>query len=82
MPVTIENLTMQLVLLRLNSGQTLHIAPRITSEEIMDVEVENNAKVQKLKERHVIAVHPVAKKERTHAGMHEKEKEKSIKGKK
>lgn len=53
MPVKIENLTMKPVLLRLNSGKTLHISPRATIE-IMDVEVEKNAMVEKLCDRRVI----------------------------
>ncbi|MCP4428740.1 MAG: hypothetical protein GY803_30005 [Chloroflexi bacterium] len=61
MPVKIENITSRPVLLRLNSGQTLHLAPRKTSEEIREVEVSNNAKVQKLQERHVIALRKAPK---------------------
>lgn len=56
--VTIENLTNRPVLLRLNSGTTLHLAPRATSSELMDVEVNQNDKVKKLEDRHVIARHP------------------------
>ncbi len=58
MSVTIENLTNRPVLLRLNSGMTLHLAPRATSSEIMDVEVNQNDKVEKLKGQHVIVLHP------------------------
>lgn len=62
MPVTIENLTNRPVLLRLNSGQTLHLAPRTTSGEILDVEVKSNAKVQKLEGRRVITLHKIEEK--------------------
>lgn len=58
MPIKIKNLTNRPVLLRLNSGQTLHLPPRIFSNEIMDVEVANNVKVKKLQEQFVIALHP------------------------
>jgi hypothetical protein len=57
MPITIENLTNRPVLLRMNSGQTLHLSPRTTSGEIVDADVQNNAKVQKLEGRRVIALH-------------------------
>jgi len=60
MTVKIENLTNSPVLLRLNSGQSLHLAPRITLTDILDVEVRNNAKVEKLKGRCVIALHETA----------------------
>ena len=52
----IENLSGRKILIRLSSGQTLHIAPRATSEELSDVEVQN-PKVQKLQDRRVIALH-------------------------
>lgn len=65
MPVTIENLTNRPVLLRLNSGQTLHLTPRTTSGEILDVEVKSNTKVQKLAGRRVIALHETEEKRPT-----------------
>ncbi len=61
MPVEIENLTNRPVLLRLNSGNTMHLAPCTTSTQILDVEVNNNSKVQKLQDRKVIALHPAIK---------------------
>ncbi len=80
MPVKIENLTTRPVLLRLNSGQTLHLAPRTISAEVYDVEVENNPKVQKLQDRCVIDLQVSGvKKERLPAGT---EKAKYTKGKK
>lgn len=83
MNVKIENLTNRPVLLRLNSGQSLHLSPRITSAEILDVEVRNNAKVKKLQNRHIIALH-VAKKrvQPSVAPKPKKEKAESTKGKK
>lgn len=65
MPVKIENLTNRLVLLRLNSGQTLHLSPRETSEEVRETEVMSNVKVQKLEGRRVISVHKVSAKKRS-----------------
>lgn len=62
MPVVIENRTNRLVLLRLNSGQTLHLAPYKTSVELRDVEVKSNGKVQKLQNQRIIALHPVEEK--------------------
>ncbi len=56
MATKIENLSGRKVLIRLSSGQALHIAPRTTSEELSDVEV-NNPKVQKLQDRRVITLH-------------------------
>jgi hypothetical protein len=59
MPVTIENLTNRPVLLRFNSGHTLHLAPRTISLEIRDVEINRNAKIQMLMGRRVIALQQV-----------------------
>jgi hypothetical protein len=59
MPVKIENSTNKPVMLRFNSGQTIYLGPKVTSKEIMDVEVKNNHKVQKLKDRHIITLHEV-----------------------
>jgi hypothetical protein len=58
--VTIENLTRRLVSVRLNSGTTLHLPPGTNSPELVDVEVQSNAEVQKLQERRVIALHDSA----------------------
>ncbi len=54
MPVKIKNLTKRPVLLRLNSGQTLHLAPESISAEIHDHEINGNIKANKLKDRNVI----------------------------
>ncbi len=81
MPVKIENLANRPVLLRLNSGQTLHLAPHRTSGEVVDVEVERNAKVQKLEERRVIVLHKVEEKKRSTLAK-KKNKAESTEGKK
>lgn len=64
MPVKIQNQTKKPVLLRLNSGKTLHLAPNAISSELRDAEVDNNAKVQKLQDRLVITLHKIEKIER------------------
>jgi hypothetical protein len=56
MATTIENLTHRKVLVRLSSGETLHLGPRVTSPELTDVEVKND-KVRKLEGQHIIALH-------------------------
>ncbi len=57
MSVKVENLTNSLVLLRLNSGTTLHLPPKAVVDDLLDVEVENNTKMQKLLSRNTIALH-------------------------
>jgi hypothetical protein len=59
MSVKIENLTARPVLLRFNSGRTLHLGSRATSEEILKVELSN--KVEKLEKRYIIVLHDVGK---------------------
>ena len=75
MSVKIKNITKRPVSFRLNSGRTLHLAPGATSPEILDVEVNNNAQVQKLEDRHVIALRQVEKKEQPVAGSEKEEAE-------
>jgi hypothetical protein len=52
--VSLKNLSNRPVLLRLNSGETLHLAPRQISREITKGEILNNQMIQKLVERGVI----------------------------
>ncbi|HMS82434.1 MAG TPA: hypothetical protein PKD12_02140 [Nitrospira sp.] len=56
MPVEIKNLTFRPVLIRLNSGASLHLSPGVTSFEIVDEEIIRNAKVQKLQEQRIITL--------------------------
>lgn len=56
--VKIENLTARPILLRFNSGRTLHLGSRATSEEILKVELSD--KVGRLEKRNVIALHEVS----------------------
>jgi hypothetical protein len=55
MTCTVTNRSGTLVSFRGNSGQTWHLAP-FTSIAVMDVEVTNNPKVQKLEANGMIAV--------------------------
>ncbi len=73
MRVKIQNLSNRPVLLRLNSGQTLHIDPRKTSEEVLDVEIERNAKASKLVARRVIALREMGKDARAPADSKERD---------
>ena len=52
---TFQNLTGRPVLIRCNSGKTLHLPPRATSKAVPEAEVANNPKVEKLIKRRVIA---------------------------
>ena len=60
MPVKITNLSNRPLVLTLSTGSTLHLAPRATSAELTDVEVKNNAKLDKLKDQFVISIHDTA----------------------
>ncbi len=55
--VQIENLTTRPVLLALTSGATLRLSPGEISAKLEDVDVQNNPKINKLREQRVIAVH-------------------------
>lgn len=56
MPVHIQNLTDRPLVLTLSSGSTLHLAPAAMSEPLIDVEVKNNAKLERLGAQGIIAV--------------------------
>ncbi len=56
MPVTLENLSDRPVLFLLASGDTVRLSPGETSDELPDVEVTANSKVEKLRSRGVIGV--------------------------
>lgn len=56
MNCTITNRSGRLVSFRGNGGETWHLAP-FASIEVMDVEVTNNPKVQKLEANGLITVH-------------------------
>jgi hypothetical protein len=56
MASTIQNRAKHLLVLPLNSGGTLHLAPGETSSLIEDFELENNEKVERLLKEGLIAV--------------------------
>ena len=56
MNVKVKNLTNRPVLLRLNSGRSLHLAPRAVSHDIRAAEVDGNGKAEKLRARRIIAI--------------------------
>ncbi len=74
MSIEIKNLTSRPVLMRLNSGQSLHLAPGATSAEVLDSEVSNNPKVTKLQGRHIISLIDVKHKAQKPVGMGAKPK--------
>lgn len=57
MPVKIQNKTDRPVLLRFNSGATLHLGPRGVTAEVVETDV--SSRIRKLEERHVVQLHPV-----------------------
>lgn len=56
MAFIIQNRARHLLVLPLNSGGTLHLAPSETSSPIEDFEIANNEKVERLSEEGLIAV--------------------------
>jgi hypothetical protein len=51
----VENLTRRPVSVICNSGKSYHLPPR-SLLKFMDVEISNNAMLEKLKQRHVLSV--------------------------
>ncbi len=81
MHVDIENLrSNRPVSFRLNSGKTLRLGPKATETKILDVEVKNNTKVQKLQKRNIIALREAGKKKLS-TTSHTKKEAKSVKRK-
>jgi hypothetical protein len=56
MPFIIQNRAKHLLVLPLNSGGTLHLAPGETSSPVAEFEIENNEKVERLLNEGLIAV--------------------------
>jgi hypothetical protein len=56
MPVTITNLSPAPILIPLNSGGAIRVSPGTASGAIPDVDVKDNAKIEKLLSRRVISV--------------------------
>jgi hypothetical protein len=60
MSITITNLGRYLALCTLNSGRTLHLAPAEISEPIDPIEINGNAKIEKLKRAGIISIAEIA----------------------
>ena len=60
MVAKIENLTDKPIWLRLNSGESVAIAPHALSAELPEHEIDGNAKLEKLAEQRTIARHPAS----------------------
>lgn len=56
MHITITNRLPRLALCTLNSGRTLHLAPAETSEPIDPIEINGNAKIEKLMRTGVVSI--------------------------
>lgn len=54
--VNIQNLIEERTLLRFNSGRTYHLAPLDTLKDVPHTEIKGNTKLEKLQQRHIIAV--------------------------
>ena len=59
MAVTISNQAAHLLILQLNSGKALYLAPRQSSGPVDDLEISGNEKIAKLLRGSLIAVTPV-----------------------
>jgi hypothetical protein len=55
-PIRITNTSRGLLTLEFNSGETLHLAPRETSESIEDIEVVGNSVIERLRDQAAITV--------------------------
>ena len=78
MVVKIKNLTNRPVLLRLNSGQTLHLPPDFLSNEINESLINNNAKVKKLEDGHIILIQQVQQVKRKSTNQKASSKSKTV----
>jgi hypothetical protein len=59
MPTRLTNTSKQLLIVPLNSGETLHLAPGETSaDQVADYELDNNDKVKKLVSTNLLAFAP------------------------
>ena len=59
MALSLSNRASHLLILQLNSGKTLHLAPGESSRPVDDLEVSGNEKITKLLRSSLIAVTPV-----------------------
>jgi len=58
MPVQITNLSSSLVTVPLNTGESIHLAPKERSRKIDEVEIADNEWLEELQRRHLVAVRP------------------------
>lgn len=56
MPVKLTNQTKNLLVVTLNGGTSLHLAPGETSPPVDDIEVNGNDKIEKLRRRGQLTV--------------------------
>ncbi len=59
MPINIINRTSRPVLVRLNSGDTLHLGPEATASGLKGVELTGNVRINRLKEKGIISIEPI-----------------------
>lgn len=59
MPVQLTNISRSLVIVPLNTGESIHLAPKERSREIDDVEIADNRWLDELQRRHLVAVRRV-----------------------
>ena len=59
MRAKITNLASRVVFVSLNSGSTLRLSPGTSSEELADVEIKSNPKIEKLQKLRLIGVEEV-----------------------
>jgi hypothetical protein len=64
--ITLTNRGRYLAIVTLNSGRTLHLAPSHVSDPIDDIEVNGNAKVEKLVNAGELALNHVEEKNSEH----------------
>ncbi len=58
----IENICNRPVQIRMNSGNNLHLGPKAIETNILNAEVENNAKIEKLQKLNMIDLREEGKK--------------------
>jgi hypothetical protein len=56
MPVAIKNLSSRPIYVPLNSGANLRLSPGEIAENVHDVELKDNSKIEKLRNQRIIAV--------------------------
>ena len=63
MAFRIKNTSHQLLVITLNSGKTVHIAPQDISESIEEIEKSGNPRLEKMKKNSLISIEEEKKKE-------------------